>query len=176
MEETVSDRPGPRGPKEVWGIKRSARFGAAVAAALVVATLGAMPALAQDQKPWSAAFAGSAAFTSPTTAVYQGSGDVKHLGGSTVAGTVTAVGPAPCDGFAAQHTVTITASSGDQLFISVTATACTEGTNQYHGFGSYTITGGTGRFAGATGNGAMDGHCDFNAGTFTLTFNGTISY
>ncbi len=156
--------------------KTGGRFAGALAAAIVVTALAAMPAIAQQQRPFSGVFSGNVAFTSPSTAAYQGSGTATHLGRSTVVGTVAAVGPANCEGFAAQHTITITAADGDQLFLVVTDDSCLEGPNQYHGLGTFEITGGTGRFTDATGSGTFEGHGDFNAGTFLQTLEGTISY
>jgi hypothetical protein len=40
--------------------------------------------------------------------------------------------------------------------------------------GQRRVTGGTGRFAGATGAGAADGGADFDAGTFTTNLTGTL--
>jgi len=47
-----------------------------------------------------------------------------------------------------------------------------------HWFSTYHIAGGSGRFAGASGQGSFDGRGDFtnpNDLTFTYTFNGTMS-
>ena len=38
------------------------------------------------------------------------------------------------------------------------------------------MTGGTGRFSGATGSGTGDTHVDLNVGTFTKALTGTITY
>jgi len=45
----------------------------------------------------------------------------------------------------------------------------------YHGVGTYVVTGGTGRFARATGSGVFDGTGNFNTGTIICALTGTIS-
>ena len=149
-----------------------------LAATIVVMALAAMPAVAQEQRPFSGTYRGTVGFTSPTTGAYQGSGTASHLGNSTIVGTVQAVGPASScsDGFAARHMITLTAANGDQLFLVVTDDSCQVAPGVYEGTGTYEITGGTGRFAGATGSGTFDGRGDFNTGTFLQTFEGTISF
>jgi hypothetical protein len=154
------------------------RFAGMLAATIVVMALAAMPVVAQEQLPFSGTYRGTVAFTSPTSGAFQGSGTASYLGKSTIVGTVQAVGPASScsDGFAAQHTVTLTAANGDQLSLVVTDDSCQVAPGMYEGTGTYEITGGTGRFAGATGSGTFDGRGDFNTGTFLQTFNGTISF
>jgi hypothetical protein len=44
----------------------------------------------------------------------------------------------------------------------------------YQGVGTYAVTGGTGKFAGATGQGTFTGTGDFINGTSACTFDGTI--
>ena len=68
---------------------------------------------------------------------------------------------------------TITAASGDLLYADYeqvldVATLTWKG--------SYTFTGGTGRFADATGTGEFDVTLDLNAGTVTGSLDGTISF
>jgi hypothetical protein len=56
--------------------------------------------------------------------------------------------------------------------------ACAEGPGVFHCVGTYVVTGGTGRFAGATGSGTFDGHVTFNpdgSGTFQATYAGNVS-
>ena len=161
--------------------KTGRRFARTLAAAIVVTALtplAAMPAIAQQQLPFKGAFSGTVTFTSQTTAAYQGSGTASHLGKSTIVESVQAVGQASScsDGFAAQHTITLTAANGDQLFLVVTDDSCQVAPGVYEGTGTYEITGGTGRFADATGSGTFDGRGDFNTGTFLQKLEGTISF
>ena len=54
--------------------------------------------------------------------------------------------------------------------------ACPTGPLVFHGTGHWVVTGGTGRFSGATGQGTDAGTGDFTqGGEFTLQLTGTIS-
>ena len=71
----------------------------------------------------------------------------------------------------------MTAANGDQLFLTMTG----HGIDPLHGFGAFTIVGGTGRFAGASGSyeqlvtfGAEPG--TLPATPYTEVFEGTITY
>ena len=80
--------------------------------------------------------------------------------------------------FASQQVV-LTAANGDQVFASYGGTLNFEsGVGVITG--GYTITGGTGRFAGATGGGSLQGLEEVNpatgAGRGQIQLNGTISY
>ena len=149
-----------------------------LAATIVVMALAAMPAVAEERLPFSGTYRGTVAFTGPASAAFQGSGTASHLGKSTIVGTVQAVGPASScsDGFAARHMITLTAANGDQLFLVVTDDSCQVAPGEYEGTGTFEITGGTGRFADATGSGTFDGRGDFNTGTFLQELEGTISF
>lgn len=153
---------------------------------LVVATA---PVSAAPSVPFGARCTGTIQVTgadpagNPTTAAYGGPcmGD---LGIKQMQGTIAVTGPASTSvcgaagGFAAQHSDTLTAADGSQLFLHVVENACQEGPGAYHCIGTYTVTGGTGRFAGATGTGRFDGHVQFNpdgSGTFQATYFGRIS-
>jgi hypothetical protein len=69
---------------------------------------------------------------------------------------------------------TLTAANGDTLTILCQQTAVSD-TTGFHGNDSWTVTGGTGRFSGATGSGT--GHTQsVVAGTFTKDMTGTIAY
>jgi hypothetical protein len=73
----------------------------------------------------------------------QGEGQATHLGHFTVTGdvAVNVVTGIP------HGTWTLTAANGDQLFLDMGG----HGIDAFHGFGSFTVIGGTGRFQGATG-------------------------
>jgi hypothetical protein len=73
----------------------------------------------------------------------------ESVGEATHVGRFTAISDAIIDvtnGFA-MGTWTITAANGDQLFLDMTG----YGIDDLHGAGQFTITGGTGRFEGASG-------------------------
>ena len=73
----------------------------------------------------------------------EGEGQATHLGRFTVTGDV-AVDVATG---IPQGTWTLTAANGDQLFLAMGG----HGIDETHGFGAFTVTGGTGRFQGASG-------------------------
>jgi hypothetical protein len=73
------------------------------------------------------------------------------------------------------NTETLTASNGDTLTIRMEDLACPTGPSSFHGTGRWTITGGTGSFEHATGQGTSDGGADFATGTFTFTLSGTLA-
>lgn len=81
---------------------------------------------------------------------------------------------APADGPS-----TLTAANGDTLTLSNTGTVCevgATGANVPHTFnGRFTITGGTGRFAEASGSGTETAGDD-GAGNSTYTLSGSITY
>jgi hypothetical protein len=52
---------------------------------------------------------------------------------------------------------------------------CPSGVLAFNGTGTWTVTGGTGQFAHATGSGSVNGHADFVAGTFTMNITGTLT-
>jgi len=98
-----------------------------------------------------------------------GQGNATHLGLTNVSGVVGfdfSNFPYSLDVY---YAATLTAANGDELFVSSVATLTDvasppEGMN-YSMAGSFTITGGTGRFAGATGSGAIDGTCTSQFGS-----------
>jgi len=138
-------------------------------------------AAAAHQVPFRASYSGTAAFNSATgTAVFTGTGIASYLGRSTNVNNITVLGPVSCpggEGFANKNVETLTAANGDTLVLTGPHDiGCPTGRpNAVHGTGDWTVTGGTGRFAGATGQGTFDGRADFNQGTFSFQLTGTIS-
>ena len=135
-------------------------------------------AAAGHQVPFRASYSGTAAFTSATTALFTGTGIASHLGRSTNVNHITVTGPATsCSGgFANINVETLTAANGDTLELrGPHDVGCPTRPGVVHGTGDWTVTGGTGRFAGATGQGTFDGVADFNRGTFSFQLTGTIS-
>jgi hypothetical protein len=134
-------------------------------------------AAAGHQVPFRASYSGTAAFTSATTALLTGTGIASYLGRSTNENHITVSGPASCpSGFANINIETLTAANGDTLVLTGDHDqACPTGPEAVHGIGDWTVTGGTGRFAGATGQGTFDGVADFGQGTFSFQLTGTIS-
>ena len=150
---------------------------AVVIAATVPLMLGVRPAFAVTVPlPFTATYSGSAAFTSQSTVSFLGSGTATHMGRITNVGTIVLNGPdGSCPGGIANvNTEILTGPDGDTLTITSQDVSCPIGPNQFDGTGQWTVTGGTGRFDGATGQGGATGGADFNAGTFTMSLTGTI--
>jgi len=144
----------------------------------IVVSVGLTPASAKEQVPFKAHFSGSLSFTDESHIQLTGTDKgASHLGRSTSSSTVAIVGPSACEGgFAVQSVETLTAANGDQLTWTVDDEACPTATSGvFRIFGAYTVVGGTGRFAGATGQGTIDCLGDFVNRTFDFTVTGTIS-
>ncbi len=152
----------------------------------VLAVLGAFPvAFATHSTPFNGSFSGSFTITSttPTTkATITATGHLEHLGKTTFAGKATMTGTSECGGFTATEQETFTAANGDQIFASATDVACpTSNPNIIHVTASATITGGTGRFAHASGSfttqvTAAAASPTATTGTISGTSTGTITY
>jgi hypothetical protein len=107
---------------------------------------------------------------------FTGGGPVTHMGKTTQTGTLTLGLPIAPGIFPGSGSVTITAANGDELtfdYEGVLNAATGEGT------GTFTFTGGTGRFADATGGGTFDALIDLSLPDdqpMTVTLDGEISY
>jgi len=132
-------------------------------------------------RPWHAQGSGTVTVAPPE---FSGTFHGTHTGGGTVDGTFVVAGfPPPC-GFGSvpvTDVVTLTTANGDTINQVWAGTVCQSGPTTFHGDGTYTNTGGTGRFSTATGSGAVTTDSDFpnglfNPGTFTFTQDGTINY
>lgn len=108
-----------------------------------------------------------------------GRGEATHLGEITEnALVVIDVNPAAAvNGCAPEtRTTTLTAANGDQITMSGTGLTRCPGTNEADD--GYVITGGTGRFEGASGSGSEDNVHTFTGpgvGVATVWYDGTIS-
>ena len=119
-------------------------------AVLAVLTLSGSATAAANQVPFkgrSSGFVTTVGFD-PVAGILstrvEGEGQATHLGRFTVTGDVVvdvATG-------IPHGTWTLTAANGDRLFLTMTG----HGIDPTHGFGAFTVVGGTGRFAGATGS------------------------
>lgn len=79
------------------------------------------------------------------------------------------------DGFAINGTLTLTAANGDEPFVQYHATTpYPDATGAIHPVGTFTIVGGTGRFAGATGGGTLAAVANVKYPATTATLDGTI--
>ncbi len=148
---------------------------------LAVLALGAFPiAFATHSRPFNGSFSGSFTITSQTKATITGTGHFEHLGTTTFANTVTVTGSAACaGGVTASEQETFTAANGDELFSSAIDVACPTSPTAFQLTASFTITGGTGRFADASGSGTTQLSAvitSMTTGTFSGTSSGTITY
>jgi len=155
----------------------------ALAAVLVALTLGgpvmAGPATAGNAVPFKGQSSGVVTvvgFDPVEGLAYnrvEGAGQATHLGRFTVTGDVAVdvVTGIP------QGTWTLTAANGDMLSLTMGG----YGIDETHGFGAFTVVGGTGRFEGATGYYEQIITFAVPLGTsdrisYTDVFKGTISY
>jgi len=136
----------------------------------------AAPVTARDQVPFKGRLDGVSAVaprTPPFVSVnIEGSGQATHLGNFEV--SIPHV--ANRSNGAAAGSFVFTAANGDTLtadFIGQATPTDVPGVRSI--VATATITGGTGRFAGATGSFVGEGLTDMVHGTFTESFDGTIS-
>jgi hypothetical protein len=148
---------------------------ACLAAAFVSAPVAA---IAANQVPFNASF--TTEFTTEFVPPFHlrvfvtGQGNASHMGRTSAVTTDQLINLADGTGTA---TYTLTAANGDTVVVAISAQV----TNIPGGVmfqGDYTVTGGTGRFDGATGSGFIAGSA-FNTGPNTgvgsFTLAGTIS-
>ena len=127
--------------------------------------------------PFKMMDSGNITFTSQTSANLVGTGLASIGGRGVSAGVISITGPARCaGGMEAVINGTFTASTGDQLKYSVTQQLCpTEVAGIFAGLGVYRITGGTGRFASASGGGVFQGMGDFVGLKYHCALDGLFS-
>jgi hypothetical protein len=154
------------------------RFGLAFAIALLLVAVvgGARPAAAGEQVPFEGRLDGDVVVTPlapPLLEVDVGAeGNASHLGRFTL-DIPHVVDPATRT---AAGTYEFTAANGDKLYAEFTGTATpTSIPGVLYIEETATITGGTGRFAGATGSFTAERLYDTADGTTTGSFDGAIS-
>lgn len=155
-----------------------------MAAASALCAVAAAPASAAPSA-FTASIAGQLEVTGanefgPTSAFYSGTGMTSPLGLAGMEGNISIVGPADCPGgFKATHADTLTTATGT-VVMTIRETSCPrpDSPGTFDCRGSYTITGGTGAYAGAGGAGRWAGSLSFTSqteGTFTTTYTGSIT-
>jgi hypothetical protein len=120
----------------------------------------ARPAIAGDQVPFKGDEVGElspVSFDFPIATIrYTGVGKATHLGRYTVTGIFLVNALSATE----TGTLTITAANGDMLFTTTTGQAL-QPPSLKEAIDHVTVTGGTGRFAGATGSWVIDSHFAF---------------
>ena len=112
-----------------------------------------------------------------TSLALAGTGNASHLGKVSYKGSGEITSEHPVTGVITDTlTETLTAANGDKLTILCRQVATPTSPGVYNGTDHWTVTGGTGRFSGATGSGGGDTHANLNADTFTKAATGTITY
>jgi hypothetical protein len=114
---------------------------------------------------------------------FVGSGQATHLGHTSETGQVVVdlLSQPPGPGLNCHNntrTDTLSGADGDQLTLAITGVNCDTGattgiTGMSHD--SYIVTGGTGRYSGATGSGTDTVYVDGPDGTATTVFSGSLS-
>ncbi|MCI0538132.1 MAG: hypothetical protein L0Z50_23240 [Verrucomicrobiales bacterium] len=152
-------------------------FSSGVVAVAFLLGLQAQPLLASDQVPFRASFStlSETEFVPPGTFVVTVIGDGKalHMGktSSFTIGTITPTGLTTATG---ASTATVTAANGDQIVFENTFAGGFAGV-AFVFEGTYTVVGGTGRFAGVTGSGRMVGFSRLSDSVGEFQYIGTIS-
>ncbi len=149
----------------------------------VLAPAGALGKAGGTERPIKAHASGTTVFDNPTlTFVSDATGTMSHLGKTTAHfdGALTLTGPSAFDVAGSYVTV---AANGDQLFATFAGSGTLDASGNATGTTTTTFTGGTGRFAGASGTAtgpfsqvltSTDGTTSTFA--FDTSLRGTISY
>jgi hypothetical protein len=189
------DRTDRIAPAWKLNVKAAWRLTVAVVAALVLSVFASSLAIA-DTAPFHASYQGTfqlAFGTGPggtNVLAFSGTSGTSMptvLGPSTITGKSFLEPTSPCSKIVADS-VTLTAANGDTVSVQNTGQDCVD-KGRITGSGTYTITGGSGRFMGASGTGTFSVSAQITSfsgtpgtpgstasGTFNpLTFDGTIS-
>lgn len=140
----------------------------------LVASPAHAAAPARPALSFNAAVAGSVTATGPGTFSLSGSGLATVIGGARYSGTVVVTSAAPDGSLTDVLTETYTAANGDKLTIECRQSAVPIGTSILKGTDSWTVTGGTGRFAHAAGSGTGTTFV-YNLQTFVKVSTGSIT-
>ncbi|MDH4365773.1 MAG: hypothetical protein OEY70_16985 [Acidimicrobiia bacterium] len=150
------------------------RLAAVAAMAAIFTLMSATPALAAAPTSVTVVVSGTVAPTGEATFELEGVGAGSRLGAFTYHGDVVITGVTD-NGITDTLTETLTFGNGDSVTILCLQEAAAVGPGLFVGSDSWTVIGGTGRYANATGSGTGTTHVDLNAGTFTKVFDGTIN-
>jgi len=156
---------------------RTAATSLAVLTLIATGLVGqAGPASASTTTHFHASWTGAVTVVLPNQFVFDLAGTADPMGASTVhaVATVNGVSLSCLAGLANTNVVTITAAGGT-LTLTSSDVGCPNGVGTFHGTGVYTVTGATGRYAGATGQGTLDGGADILTSTAHITADGTLT-
>jgi hypothetical protein len=107
---------------------------------------------------------------------FAGGGPVTHMGMTTQAGTLVLEAPIAPGVFPGHGSVTITAANGDTVSFDYVGLLFAD---TGEGVGTFTFTGGTGRFAHVSGSGTFDAQIDLSLPDhqpMTVVLDGRISF
>jgi hypothetical protein len=146
---------------------------------LALSTQSALAAAGGADRPYKSSGTATTTFTFvnnvPVGFVIDGTLTATHLGQSTSHSVGAFTGPNT-----SSYTTTIVSASGDTLTVSSTSTSLPITATTFALTTHDTITGGTGRFAGASGTATATGTATLDPSTLTFhdtfTSSGTISY
>jgi hypothetical protein len=150
-----------------------------IIALVALAALGALPASAADTSAFRAELHDN--LTCPVGFDLCGKGELNGFGTVTTTLTFTgfARGPGNCATLAAERVMKLD-SDGSSIVLAVEGTLCPQGGAGGHapgiGQGTFTVVGGTGRFAGASGAGSLSVQATGVPGlSDTAHYTGTLS-
>jgi hypothetical protein len=149
-------------------------------ASIAMLTVTAQSVHAKTSVPFKGVFEGTFEINPANLHLhFSGEGPASHLGDSGIVGDSQLVPAGPCFEIATDA-VTLSAANGDQLFLTNSGQDCFDAAGNIVGNATFTITGGTGRFDGASGTGTTQVVATPDqtglAGSFILLFSGRISY
>ena len=145
---------------------------------ILVTGLAAPSAAAVHTAPFNGHMSGSSVAISEVSNDIKATIFLEHLGKSQLVGTTTVNGQSACGGFTGTEKDTITAANGDKIFLSGHGVSCPTTPTIFHDTVTFTINGGTGRFAEASGSGTTQTTITITSQTtasFTATITGTIN-
>lgn len=157
--------------------RRAPRFGLVVALlTLGFAALSVAPALAKSSNttPFGSVVSGTVTATGPGTFDLAGSG-LSTFGRISYAGQVQITSSDSNGVLTDVLTETLTSAKGDTLTLLCEETATPMSPGVYQGRDTWSVIGGTGRFANASGSGTGSTAVDLNAGTFSKVSTGSIN-
>jgi hypothetical protein len=154
-----------------------------IAAALAVGAMTLSPGAAgAEERPMKGMWTGNANLSPTDDPDYlinkeTGAGEATHLGKFTLVGVETVYVKDFPQFISVEGAFTMTGADGDQVFVEYSTTGGINEEGSLDIIGTYYIVGGTGRFAGATGEGELRAIAFLSEGLPFLGFmDGTIDY